>query len=959
MWIGVADAVVLTAATVDLITWWKEIFGKCNSPSRGALGAAIEREDIESVSKSLGNLVRRIESHQHRCPRARKADFHLVELGLGTTGAIEPLSQALYELRVDHDVWGVFDSVRLATSTVFGNSELEELEARLDRYQQQIEAALPASLEDFVQYGQGSDLRAGRTVRSAQDIVTQQLQLYYGYPRRLEPQNYRLSGDFHIMAAEIMTTTVPHRGRCLDSFYINGLRSRLRFNRSTTQSLPTSPNFGNTFEWIFSELSQQVCPMALRSDCDIFWITGKIGSGKSKAVSYLSRDFRTAEHVRKWAVRTALKARGEDWVNFMDDDIQLRKASFFCDNWGRKLQMSNLLRGLISQLLEAEYLVPRDAAGSIWCEKGDETDFSMVRKMFPKRCRRYEMYRNDAGRFQLSELKAALDAMLDRKDRYYLFFIDALEGFDEDRSKIASLVMSIARRPNVKICAASRPHPTFAAAFSGQPSLRMEDSTENDVEIYVNGKLNTSPAFVACMNDANSRYDALELVSTLKERTSGCFAWLSLATDAVIEGMEKGEGRGEIRDRIKTVPPQLESLYNKTLDRLTLEQSKSAAQIFQLLQTYPDESTLLTLFNCQKSLKKALEKPFQPIKSALFCREEAERQLSSICGGLLEVPAAETDGWDPIEYSHSSIKQYVAERLPHFESKSPDFNPAAALAISYLLLAKSVEFAERDYKTARVLLTKAIVKIGASRCSESEKFDFLAEVERTGEAIMEAIFQESGSDSDSEDHEVPHWGDQLFEGQRTTKLHTVPKWWIGSAPTSMFDIAFAAGQGWYVTKCLEHDPSLATRSINSQYPLIIATKLRYWDIVRALLELGADPNYVENEWSAWRRLLHAADIRKSHDASARREYMQLLTLFLQHGADLSTSTELYSARYVMNEIIYMALMRKDADATAAAETLKAAVESNRLARPQSTPIVDFGPKLIKFKPPLEAYAIET
>ncbi|KAF8856104.1 hypothetical protein BDZ45DRAFT_745822 [Acephala macrosclerotiorum] len=70
----------------------------------------------------------------------------------------------------------------------------------------------------------------------------------------------------------------------------------------------------------------------LRSDDDLYWITGKPGSGKSTLVKYLHADPRTCEHLQSW--------RGAS---------ELIIAGFFFWNSGAAMQMSE--RGLIQTLL--------------------------------------------------------------------------------------------------------------------------------------------------------------------------------------------------------------------------------------------------------------------------------------------------------------------------------------------------------------------------------------------------------------------------------------------------------------------------------------------------------------------------------------------------------------------------------------------------------------------------------
>lgn len=115
----------------------------------------------------------------------------------------------------------------------------------------------------------------------------------------------------------------------------HGLLQSLKYQEMESRSKRVANAHPQTFEWIFSNTSEEKLPsfvQFLESDQRLYWITGKPGSGKSTLMKFICKDPRTKNHLSVWG---------------STKDIFLSQFYFWCS--GGEMQMSQ--EGLIRTLL--------------------------------------------------------------------------------------------------------------------------------------------------------------------------------------------------------------------------------------------------------------------------------------------------------------------------------------------------------------------------------------------------------------------------------------------------------------------------------------------------------------------------------------------------------------------------------------------------------------------------------
>ena len=260
---------------------------------------------------------------------------------------------------------------------------------------------------------------------------------------------------------------------------------RLRYPRMEDREDRIAQAHEKTFQWIFEETNLQQTRWSnfkdwLESDSQLYWITGKAGSGKSTLMKYICQpddevsdggmlpntggryESRCSKHLKKWA-----------------GDSQSITAAFFFWNSGVELQMSQ--RGLLLSLL---YQLIRQAP-------------YLIGTVSPKRWEALCLFNDDPGEWSLPELHEMLRMAAKEVSRTMslCLFVDGLDEFEGEHNDLICLFQDLIQNGNVKVCVASRPWVVFEDAFKHKPSMMLQDLTYSDIKYYVTSNLQDNSHF--------------------------------------------------------------------------------------------------------------------------------------------------------------------------------------------------------------------------------------------------------------------------------------------------------------------------------------------------------------------------------------------------------------------------------------------------------------------------------
>ncbi len=438
----------------------------------------------------------------------------------------------------------------------------------------------------------------------------------------------------------------------------------LRFREIADREFRIPKAHEETFKWIFSDEGSLSKPLASfknfleDQDCQLYWITGKPGSGKSTLMKYLRHNQETFNRLKVWS-------GGEEVFS----------AHFYFWNSGTDMQMTveGLLQTLLYELLQH---LP-----------------SAIRDAFPERWEVFQLIGEDDYPWEWEELSAALRKLVLDVGRGHNFFM-MIDGLDEcagDQSRLTDLILDLINSAtNIKTCVASRPWTNFEDSFRGRPHLKLEDLTLDDINKFVTAKFEASEGFHE-LRLREPEY-AEKLLRDISGKAQGIFLWVHLVVSSLLSGLANGDRMRDLQRRLDDLPPRLEDLFEKMLDGLEENYLTHASQLFQLVRASRTSPTLLGLaladLDERKHALRAQVRALTKEQKLTHCKN-MKRKLMSRCRGLLEATvhtsADKATTWDTgpfepqpmekgkcenchdgifelkVQYLHRTVKDYIED----------------------------------------------------------------------------------------------------------------------------------------------------------------------------------------------------------------------------------------------------------------------------------------------------------
>ncbi|KAK4452492.1 vegetative incompatibility protein HET-E-1, partial [Podospora aff. communis PSN243] len=338
-----------------------------------------------------------------------------------------------------------------------------------------------------------------------------------------------------------------------DTDCVKAILKSLEAPLSTARQKAIPKAYQDTFEWIFEQSPSQTSADWLQSDSpDVYWITGKPGSGKSTIMKYIVGDPRTVSHLQQWSSPRTLVM-----------------AAFYSWSAGTELQKTQegLLQSLLCQILEQ---VPEIAP-----------------QLFPSRWATLKLFGKDAIRsFPEWTWQELFDGMGSLGSFTHSMFQLAvfIDGLDEFTGHVSGLIQLIKDLPGAKVCISSRPWNEFRDAFAGCPSLRMELLTKGDMERFTRGRFGSNRAFVELR--ANFPEEADGLLLGIVEKALGVFLWVSIVTRTILAGLTDGDSLQDLQSMLEELPGDLVDLYSSLWRRINTKYRPHGVRIITIFRTF-------------------------------------------------------------------------------------------------------------------------------------------------------------------------------------------------------------------------------------------------------------------------------------------------------------------------------------------------------------------------------------
>lgn len=278
-----------------------------------------------------------------------------------------------------------------------------------------------------------------------------------------------------------------------------------RSNEASSHDCTQVPLWDNFVKWLRG------------NDCNLYWVSGKPGSGKSTLMKFIERS--------------------EDTIKIMEEHhSNPRILSHFIWKPGRPMQRS--LKGVVCSLLHQVLESDRQSYINLLARfprlrnKGSDTDWTH------------------------EELQSVLLSLLPNCSQRYLILLDGLDEMTfsvDGEAPLLYLLDDLLTHQSIKLCVSSRPEPVFQRYLSKHPMLKMQDLNVLDIRKYAEDSLQTLKVKSTELLDRLSR----EVVS----RSEGVFLWVVLVLESVKRGLGNGDTLDIIYSRIKSLPRDLQLLY--------------------------------------------------------------------------------------------------------------------------------------------------------------------------------------------------------------------------------------------------------------------------------------------------------------------------------------------------------------------------------------------------------------
>ncbi|KAF4816663.1 hypothetical protein CGCSCA5_v006360 [Colletotrichum siamense] len=340
------------------------------------------------------------------------------------------------------------------------------------------------------------------------------------------------------------------------------------------------------------------------NDRNLFWVSGKPGSGKSTLMKFIETS--------------------EDTLKIMAGELSNpRVLSHFVWKPGRPMQRS--LKGVVCSLLYQLLESDRQSCVDLLAR-------------FPRL-----RHRDSDTDWTYEELQSVLLSLLRNCSERCLILLDGLDEMTfsvDGETPLLYVLDELLKNQHVKLCVSSRPEPVFQRYMSKHPMLMMQDLNILDIRRYAEDSLRMAKAESTELLDRLSREVVL--------RSEGVFLWVVLVLESVKRGLGNGDTLDIIYSRIRSLPRDLKLLYLDMWSRSngdSIYYKQEAILYFQLVMETNSYSkrSICSLLQLATSSNTAWLDNFEAQSRLPSIQEVMDRcrnvfhTLSTRCLGLLQV----------------------------------------------------------------------------------------------------------------------------------------------------------------------------------------------------------------------------------------------------------------------------------------------------------------------------------
>ncbi|KAI1175867.1 hypothetical protein F4777DRAFT_548909 [Nemania sp. FL0916] len=403
-------------------------------------------------------------------------------------------------------------------------------------------------------------------------------------------------------------------------------------------------------EWIYDPKQTSFVPWLEsqnRKD-DLFYITGRAGSGKSTLMKFISENRRTVQSLQKWA-----------------GEATLYTASYYFWNQGTEKQKSGI--GLFQSLL---YQILKSSPGLVVSVQQDHLHHEA---------------------WEIEDLVNSFERIAKQTmdNTKFCFFIDGLDEYEGNEKDIIGLLQALAISPHIKICVSSRPERQYEEKLS-RPDRKFDIArfTKDDMKWYIDTRLRSCQNWCKL---AKTSTICGNIVNELSARAQGVWLWVSLVTTDIVKEAEKNEGAETLQKIVYEFPDDLDEYFKRIINKIQKRHRDEMAQIFLIVveevQPLPLYAFALLLDKERKNANYAIDEKIGPINEANIEDQYGilKDRIQNRCSDLLIIDDEQRPGAffsHSVDFLHRTVRDFLQgdynkDLRAHLKN---DFDPLLSLS---------------------------------------------------------------------------------------------------------------------------------------------------------------------------------------------------------------------------------------------------------------------------------------
>jgi hypothetical protein len=379
---------------------------------------------------------------------------------------------------------------------------------------------------------------------------------------------------------------------------------------------------------------------------NVFWITGKPGSGKSTMMKFL------AYHP---ALRILLGAWQEDKT------LILIHHYFWKEGSPLQRSLMGLLRSILYQALEqCPALIDVAFNNDRWLNGGEDFQFS-----------------SEALHGALKNVLASGPGL----GLKFFLLIDGLDEFDDqdayqsdvsNERDLIDFLRIFYHKPSVKLCVASRPLNIFRYEFGEEKDLHLylHDLTRKYIRVYVQETLEKERIFQKLIQ-RDEGYQ--ELIHEIIDAADGVFLWVHIVTRRLLDGMTNADRFSDLQRKLRELPRELEHLSEHILKSLDAEKKRRAARILLALATvsasYITPLIAAFIYLDPSEHLGIIKREDWTVENLRRLQKELRAPIYACCRGLVDIEVSSTGinvPWETLGFAHRTFGDFL--RHPRIKS---------------------------------------------------------------------------------------------------------------------------------------------------------------------------------------------------------------------------------------------------------------------------------------------------